>query len=381
MATLFTKRHVGVFIGRFQPFHNGHMAIIEDAFNVGIKRLRIFIGSANQQRTLRNPFTYQERLEMIVETLRERFSSYDIRCTRMKAPFDQDVEMATVGCEELGYINIYPLNDYMYNEAMWTTDVLKSTYAHIHDGDKVILLGYKKDMSSYYLDIFPEFDTHFVTEPAESAGKIMNATDFRKIFFMAPDEATAINAMEGVMPAPAGRILVSFMRSDTYTDLVEEYKYIYQYKKSWEKAPYPPIFVTADALVQQGNRILLIRRKHVPGKGLWALPGGFVNPEEPIKEGMLRELREETGVELPYKVLNGSIVSTTVVDTPGRSERGRTITHVFHIKLDAKAGALPKVSGNSDASDARWFRFDEVSSMKHLMFEDHGDIINKVLGI
>ena len=58
--------------------------------------------------------------------------------------------------------------------------------------------------------------------------------------------------------------------------LVEEQAYIKRYKDIWADAPYAPTFVTTDAVVIQSGHVLLVKRRTAPGKGLWALPGGFL---------------------------------------------------------------------------------------------------------
>ena len=69
----------------------------------------------------------------------------------------------------------------------------------------------------------------------------------------------------------------AFVNTPIYDYLKQEHDYILGYRRAWEAAPYPPTFVTTDAVVVQSGHILLIQRKAAPGKGLWALPGGFLN--------------------------------------------------------------------------------------------------------
>jgi bifunctional NMN adenylyltransferase/nudix hydrolase len=99
-------------------------------------------------------------------------------------------------------------------------------------------------------------------------------------------------------------------------------------------------FVTADAVVVQSGHILLVERGRAPGKGLLALPGGFVNPEERIRDAAIRELREETSIsdgkgQIPPAMLASFIedARTRVFDAPNRSLRGRIITHAFLFRL------------------------------------------------
>lgn len=132
-----------------------------------------------------------------------------------------------------------------------------------------------------------------------------------------------------------------------------------------------------DAVVIQSGHILLIERRASPGKGLWALPGGFVDPGERLQDACLRELREETRLKVPAPVLRGSIKRTRVYDDPYRSARGRTITHGFYIELEPNA-ELPKVKGGDDAKTARWVPLGELDPQ--CMFEDHYFVIQDMLG-
>jgi len=110
---------------------------------------------------------------------------------------------------------------------------------------------------------------------------------------------------------------------------------------------------------------------------LWALPGGFLNQEETMLDGCIRELKEETKIKLPVPVLKGSIKESKTFDAPNRSARGRTITQAFFIDLGV--GELPKVKGSDDAAKAFWVPFNKVKQEK--MFEDHFHIIDNFINI
>jgi bifunctional NMN adenylyltransferase/nudix hydrolase len=150
-----------------------------------------------------------------------------------------------------------------------------------------------------------------------------------------------------------------------------------KYKEAWKAAPFPPTFMTVDAVVVQSGHILLVKRGDMPGKGLWALPGGFLNQEETMLDGAIRELKEETKIKVPVPVLKGSIKESKTFDAPNRSSRGRTITQAFLIDLGV--GELPKVKGSDDAEKAFWVPFNQVKQEK--MFEDHHAIIDYFLNI
>jgi bifunctional NMN adenylyltransferase/nudix hydrolase len=107
-----------------------------------------------------------------------------------------------------------------------------------------------------------------------------------------------------------------------------------------------------------------------------ALPGGFLNQDETIVKGIIRELKEETAINLNRSLLESSIRSVHVFDNPGRSLRGRTITHAAYIPLNFKI--LPEVKGSDDAEVAMWVPFADLAKNRDQVFEDHIDIISSL---
>jgi bifunctional NMN adenylyltransferase/nudix hydrolase len=169
--------------------------------------------------------------------------------------------------------------------------------------------------------------------------------------------------------------LAEFIDTADYKLIREEYEFVAKYRLAWAAAPYAPTFVTVDAIVVQSGHVALVRRRAAPGKGLWAMPGGFLNVGERIRDAVIRELREETGIKVPDKVLRGSIVAQDVFDDPNRSARGRTITHAFLFKLED--GPLPRIKGMDDADKAWW---EPISNLKREhFFEDHVDILQNMI--
>jgi 8-oxo-dGTP diphosphatase len=90
------------------------------------------------------------------------------------------------------------------------------------------------------------------------------------------------------------------------------------------------------------GRLLLVRRANDPGRGLWSLPGGRVEPGESDATAVVRELREETGLE----VRAGSFVGSVSRPAPGG---------VFVIFDYAAAVVGGQLRAGDDASDAAWF--------------------------
>jgi len=330
-----------VLIGRFQPLHNAHLAIIKRATAL-TDELVIIAGSAKQPRTYKNPFTFDERVKMIKD--------------------------ATAGLSIS--IHVEPNIDTIYNDQAWAVRVQGIVSKYRVLGGRTAVIGHKKDASSFYLDMFPQWE--FVdVEKIEPLG----ATDIRDLYFR---RDVNFNFLKSVVPESTLDFLGTFSNTPEYEQIIREREFVANYKKQYASLPYPPIFSTADAVVIQSGHVLMVKRRAEPGKGLWALPGGYVNAntDKSVEDAMLRELREETQIKVPAPVLRGSVKSSRVFDAIDRSPRGRIITHAFHIELPD--GELPRVKGADDAEKARWVPIAEVRSEE--CFEDHYEILQHFLG-
>jgi 8-oxo-dGTP diphosphatase len=94
--------------------------------------------------------------------------------------------------------------------------------------------------------------------------------------------------------------------------------------------------------------LLLVRRRHEPFAGDWALPGGFVDESEDLAPAALRELQEETGIRLQDEA---RLEQLQAYGAPGRDPRGRTISIAFIAVVDD----LPDPAAADDAAEARWW--------------------------
>ncbi|MDR2881483.1 MAG: NUDIX domain-containing protein, partial [Azoarcus sp.] len=130
--------------------------------------------------------------------------------------------------------------------------------------------------------------------------------------------------------------------------------------------------------VTVAGHVLLVRRRHPPGKNLWAIPGGFLEGRERLLQGAIRELKEETGLAVTDAELAKACRAVAVFDHPDRSQRGRVITHAHW--FDLPLPALPPVAGADDAAEARWFPIAGLPGMETELFEDHFVILDGILG-
>lgn len=337
-----------VFVGRMQPFHIGHKAVIDRALELA-HEVVIVLGSANQARSTKNPFTASERKQMISSVYADEYNYLGAQ-GRIKQPRVQIVEVM----------------DYPYDDNAWVSAVQNSVNSvkTIHDPNLVTgLIGHSKDHSSYYLKIFPDWRKHVEVDNVDG----INATDIR-------NEAYETGFFEtDLIPLLTRETLSRIISPTVWEYLKEEHRSIKEYHDLWKGAPFPPTFVTTDAVLTQSGYILLIKRGGFPFKNQWALPGGYLDLGQRVEDNMIKELREETCVKVPDKVLRGSITGRSLFDHPDRDPRGRTITHGFHVDLGYPIEKLPKVKGADDAKEARWFHLSDVKS--EMMAFDHFAII------
>ncbi len=138
--------------------------------------------------------------------------------------------------------------------------------------------------------------------------------------------------------------------------------------------------MTVDLLVvargSEGDQLLLVRRGFPPYRGMWALPGGFVEvgdrpgkQGEDLEDAAARELEEETGVT------GLSLVQVGAFGAPDRDPRHRTITVLYRADLDEP----PPAKGGSDASDARWWSLDDVLGERVELAFDHLALVQEGL--
>lgn len=128
---------------------------------------------------------------------------------------------------------------------------------------------------------------------------------------------------------------------------------------------YPRAALTVDAIVFAKSEttifVLLIERGREPFKNKWALPGGFVDMDETLEKACIRELQEETGLQVE------NMQQSRAYDAVDRDPRHRTISVVYSTELDAQKA----VKGSDDAAQAKWF---PINDLPELAF-DHADIL------
>lgn len=334
-----------VLIGRFQPVHNAHVQLIRRATELA-KQVVIIVGSAGRPRTFENPWSGKERRMMLQNVIDD------------------------MGIESGVSVRLEENYDTIYDNTAWAGRVQSIVAKYTQPGDHIGLIGHKKDAKTAdYLDMFPQWGREEVAlfEP-------LNATSIRALYFT---RDMNMNFLARVIPEAVYAMLTGWKNSPDREQVIREREFIIEHNKQYEGLKYPPIFVTVDALVIQSGHVLLGRRRAEPGKDLLAFPGGYMNAltDASILAAMLRELREETKIDVPDKVLAGSITQVKVFDALDRSPRGRIITHVHKIVLPN--GPLPKVKGADDMKKPKFIPISSVRSEE--CFEDHFEIFKDMV--
>ena len=347
-----------IYIGRFQPIHEAHLESIKIALSKA-DHLILFIGSANRPPDLKNPWSYETRKTVTERAIREFFGE-DLNPSWVDKP----------PVSVMSRITILPLRDYMYNDNKWVSEVYaKATNAGAEtDPRSTLLVGGYKDDSSYYLKMFP----YWSFEEIPMLFNWLSSVDVRTSLFTEGNVDGVDHITEGTK-----KFAKRWANNDDGKYVIDSYNWHLSHWLKSKDLEYPPHYITGDCLVIKSGCVLLIKRKFHPGLGLWALPGGYININERIKPGTIRELKEETRISVPVDVLEDSVDHVEVFDHPRRSLRGRIVTHVH--RIDLGHGPLPAVKANDDASGAHWVPLYDALKMEDEMFEDHFDILFKLV--
>ena len=144
---------------------------------------------------------------------------------------------------------------------------------------------------------------------------------------------------------------------------------------------YPSPYLTADiVLLSGGTDVLMIRRKGHPYLGCWALPGGFVNPDESAADAALRELMEETCVT---GFTTDDVAEIGLFSKPGRDPRGWIVSDAFLVCVEREK---IRFQAADDAADAAWIKIGRDGENLVLpegvkLAFDHADVLKKAFAL
>jgi len=359
-------------IGRMQPPHKGHAKLLQ-AMLADNDHVIVLLGSSLRSRDTKNPFRWQLRAHMAIELLCEisgdACAVWDNNNGQVLAPF---------GEKTLCFV---PIKDFPYADNRWQYQVQKmvETRAEHLNATRTILYGNYKDASSWYLKLFPRWERQEIPF-FKTNSRVLSATDVRDCVLAGqnPYDFSDLIGESGAL------LLSNWLESEEGIRLQEEAEYIVNYKKPFEALPYPPIFHTADSVITWRGLVLLGRRRAEPGKGLWALPGGFVNADEWVRKSAQRELMEEArtkvythgegGRRRRLKFNPNWLRQEKRYDWPSRSQRGRIITTAFHWQIPDHFDVMHEAADDLVRTQFHPIR-NVLDNMDYDIFEDHQMII------
>ena len=331
-----SKAHkLAVYILRGQPFHNAHLDTIKIAATIADKVL-IILGSAQESRTLKNPFTVSERKAMVIDA---------IQTIDIKADFYTD-----------------HTRDYLYDDNEWADGIKELAHNLEEDDSNIVLVGHDKDESTFYMTMFKDWHLHAI----DNLHNQLNASDIRELYF---DDKDHFHIIEKLVPQTTLSFLKEFKDSEGYNSVMDFKQFIADFKKPYAELPYGILFNTVDLVITCKNKVVLITRGNHPFKGKLALMGGFINEGERSIRACLRECKEETGLIVSESQIKGH----HVFEHPKRDPRGHFTTFAYWIELESEMAVV----GQDDAVHADYYDIDQLTP--EMVAGDHWDIIQHFL--
>ena len=324
-----------VIIGSFQPFHNGHVDLVKEALT---KNDRVSIIAFTEKASIHSPWSPVELWNMITLSLTDHIDRIDVS-------FIDNLKYD----DSTFYINLINEIKKTKNPVLWTKDYSNTEYN--------LVLRTKLPIEKY----------------EDLSTKDFKSSDIRNLFISGEPQL-----IEDKVHPEVFNYLINLRneKASKFIDLYNDFHFSEAYKKTSSK--YDPIYMTADAVVTQyDGKVLLVTRGKNPGMNKLALPGGFLDKNERLEIAAIRELIEETKINIPFHELKNKIIANKVFDDPKRSLRGRVITNAFHFDLSSYGNSI-KVEGADDAKKADWYDIRYLN--EEIMFEDHYEILISFLG-
>lgn len=371
-----------VYIGRFQPFHKGHKAIVD----LTVKMMKpgdtftIIIGSADQQETERNPLSASQRKEMLSIELK----GYPITILTINdSPYNYDLWIEHLCAKMLGF------------KSATHDDFLEKQEDFIKGFSNICIVGMEN--VEEYIDRITKYYTYAPTEHFDLGisshifSELETQTSVHgssiRTLVCSEDRGHLENFYSDIKDFVSEKVL-AYLKTVNFPLIVyNAYVNGINYAAS-TGCKYNSCFMTVDNIVfdKFANKILLIKRKD---NGKFAIPGGFAEPYMNMKDNALRELEEETSITA--KMLKDAFVKIdelepTLIDAPYRDPRSShkcnfvSAVYVWQSKVDALKNFIPYVKAGDDAVDTVWLSKEECEDLPAWRFHaDHKKIICKLL--
>jgi len=328
-----------VIIGRFQPLHNGHIALIKQAMKENDTVL-ILVGSCNKAPDFNNPFTIEERLQMIENVFDEEGANIPfVRGLKDKPTEDE-----------------------------WIREVIANVARLEEDPSKVILYTSEKDEEFYNRTMI------YNTCVRDSKG--ISATDIRANLY----GALPFTMWKQEFPLANISFLKDFANSNRCHALAEESTTCLEGKTTaianhkWAN----PIEPVCHAVVIHGADVLLVKRNSTRGYGQLAIPGGFMECDETTREAAIRELKEETGLDLTT-VSCVELAQAVEENTDDLSVRTLGINYLY--LLDHTVDKPEITIDKTECLEYTWEPIKDVLEEKTILFYNHNVVVQRLFSI
>ena len=372
-----------VYIGRFQPFHKGHKAIVD----LTVKMMKpgdtftIIIGSADQQETERNPLSASQRKEMLSTEL----EGYPVTILTINdSPYNYDLWIEHLCAKMLGF------------KSATHDDFLEKQEDFIKGFSNICIVGMEN--VEEYIDRITKYYTY---APTEHFNLGINSHIFSELDTQTSVHGSSIRTLAcsedrdhlenfySVIKDLVDEKVLAYLKTVNFPLIVyNAYIKGINYAAS-TGCKYNSCFMTVDNIVFDKflDQVLLIKRKD---NGKLAIPGGFAEPYMNMKDNALRELEEETSITA--KMLKDAFVKIdelepTLIDAPYRDPRSShkcnfvSAVYVWQSKVDALKNFIPYIKAGDDAIDTVWLNKEECEDLPAWRFHaDHKKIICKLLG-
>lgn len=315
-----------VLIGRFEPFHAGHMALCKYALERA-EKLIVVLGSAGAAASVKNPWDADTRAALITQSLE------------------------ATGCAAPIFI---PLRDSAYHFQDWLKR-LKASVASVTQGARVAVVGHYRDSTSYYLDHFPEWK--LIVLP-EQEGDI-SASRIRKCLF-----EDTLSQARSWLPAPVYDYLEGWRLTPDYQRLKGDYQAI----QAQGEAQTPPFtYRFSQAAARAGASVLVTQREGAPGLGLFSLPETALAKDADKKAAFAACLAElqRLGLEPTRREQAEAQDAAEKFASPNRDPRGACETLVFPFNLGLMAESMPLKDPR-----ASWFPIERLHEEESLFYAD-----------
>lgn len=344
------NKRVGVMIGRFEGYHKGHHEHLVRASKEN-DQVIVLIGSSNSRISIKNPFSAVHRGILIYQNLIN----------------DPEVEQECTF--KFSYLPDHPLDD-----DAWAENVRQLVNPYVDGGCVVTLYGCDKDSSTFYLNMFPEWKQSFTDK-----GDDFDATKLRAAWFESHQSGWGLGKF--VTSGHISKVTHDWLSSQPFNaNLQDEWDFYQKEKKLFGDYPFPETltFCCADAVIQWKDEFLFIIRARNPGKGCLALPGGFKNSNENFFDAAVRELYEETRLNIPPDVLMKCFQGMNLYDDPRRSLGIPRCTLAVHFDVTEMFEERPIAYPADDAAGYKWVKKNQLDDVASIAYDDHIHIVKQL---